>query len=116
MLTSPISVTYNSVAQDLSRVKESNYASEYFFRSDAQDLVLQVGHTLPNGQGTGEGHVVTLWNHMYDAEGVETLRQKVNVTFKTYIGKQDSTELLYLYDALAGVMASIKSSIIERES
>jgi len=116
MLNNTITVNYNATAYTLARVKESNYTSEFFYRSATLDLTLQIGHTIPKNGASGESHLVTLWAHKYDAEGVETDRERAFERVVTEVGKQDSTTVGYLDAALRDFMGTNGADIFDRAS
>jgi len=116
MLPTTVTVNYNGTAYALRRTKESDYKSEYFFRSATLDLVLQIGHTLPNNIGNGESHIVTLHAKTYDAEGVLTKHERLYERLVTDQGKQDSTTLGYLDAALRDFINSNVDAIMDRAS
>jgi len=115
MLADSITVNYNSTAYTLKRVKESNYSSEFFYRSATLDLVLQIAHTLPKN-GMGEAHLVTLWAFQYDAEGIETNRERVYERAVSETAKQNSTSVGNLGAALRDFMGTNASDIYDRAS
>jgi hypothetical protein len=117
MLADTLTITYNTVDYDLIRTKESNYTSEYFYRSALLDFKLQIAHIIPsNNAGVGEQHGITLWAHTYDADGVEIGRESVYKRFRTDIGKQDTTTMVYLNSALSALVATIATDFANRQS
>jgi len=114
MLANTISITYNAVAYDLNRVRESNYSSEFFYRSATLDLQLQIGHTLPVN-GKGEAHVVTLWATDY-VDGVPTDKNRVFTRIVSEAAKQDSTKVVNLNAALGAFMTANAAAIADRAS
>jgi len=114
MLDNTITITYNGTPYTLARVRESNYSSEFFYRSAALDLQLQIGHTLPVN-GKGEAHVVTLWSYDY-VDGVLTDKNRVFERIVSENGKQDSTKVANLSGALGTFIAANITAIADRAS
>lgn len=117
MLSNTITVTYDGSPYSLVRVQESNYQSEFFYRSPTLDLRLQVGHTLPSlDPERNEAHIVTLWAHHFDADGNEVRRERAYQRVQTPRGKQDTTSLVNLDAALRGFVAANAAAIFNRAS
>lgn len=118
MLTSPITLTINGVAKNLSRVNDSEpFSSTYWLEDGLTDYQLTVKHTIPSKRGASkESHLVRLDVTLYDAEGAVVRKSSVWTVMETSIGRQDTTTQGYHSDALAVWIQANEALILARES
>lgn len=78
MLTSPLVITINAVAHNLSRINNDNYSSVYLKEGTGYEYRLTIRHSFEgkNGPGQMERHNVDFVHTIWDpVTGVATIRQ-----------------------------------------
>jgi hypothetical protein len=119
MLATPVSITYDSVAYSFERVNQDNYSAEYMSTTvptGISAMRMSVKHTIPKRGSTGESHSVKLDIDYVDTEGDYSHTESVWVNAKTFSGLQDTATLQKTLDALIGLVPSIDSKVLGRES
>lgn len=117
MLDNTLSITYDSVAVTLTRIRESNYESEYRGEDSTMKFTLVVKHTVPPRGVAGESHMVRLDVEHYDSEGSYLRTSSAWTVIKVFDNVQDSTAALDCFNALDGLVDStLAAKVINRES
>lgn len=78
MLTSPITITINAIAHDLSRINQDNYQSVYLKKGTDYEFRLVIRHSYEGKKTDGsqmERHNVDFTHTTWDTEGQPVVRQ-----------------------------------------
>lgn len=108
MLTSPISVTIDGVAHNLSRINQDNYSSVYLKKGTNEEFRLTIRHSYEGKSGPGqmERHNVDLVHTKWDAEGNSSIQQAYMVVRVARGADPDSVN-----DDTVGLAAFVTSNI-----
>lgn len=81
MLTSPITITIDGVAHNLSRINQDNYSAVYLKKAANLEFRLTIRHAYEGKVGPGqmERHNIDLVHTTWDVDGVPTIRQTYHV-------------------------------------
>lgn len=123
MLGDTISVTFNTVAKTLNRVRQDGYAAEYFLDDRAtsnRTFAMNVKHTIPAARGgDGESHLVRLDVDQYDsASPYEFLRRtSAWIAIRTDSNTQDQAEAENAAEAVVDFLSDATiTKVVGRES
>lgn len=77
MLTSPITVTIDGVAHQLSRINNDNFSSTYLKKAALLEIRLDIRNSYESKTGNGqmERHIADLVHTTWDANGIPTVTQ-----------------------------------------
>lgn len=77
MLTSPITITIDGVAHELSRINNDNFGSVYLKKATNLEIRLEIRNSYEskNASGQMERHIADLTYTSWDAEGFPTVTQ-----------------------------------------
>lgn len=81
MFASPITITIDGVAHQLSRINQDNYGSVYLKKATNLELRLAIRHSYEGKSGPNqyERHNVDLTKTTWDANGIPTVTQSYAV-------------------------------------
>jgi hypothetical protein len=81
MLTSPLVITIDGVAHNLSRINNDNFGSVYLKSGVGFEYRLTIRHSYEgkNGPGQMERHNIDFLHTTWDVNGVPTVRQAYHV-------------------------------------
>jgi len=116
MLSSPISLTYNSATVLLNRINQDNFAAEYFGKTVGGDsITLTVKHTIPARGLDGESHLVRVDVDMYLLDVYQKTVSAWTV-MKTTSSTQVDADTKLALDALVSLVPTIDDDVIGRQS
>lgn len=116
MLTSPQTVTIDTVAHDLSRINQDSYSSTYYKKGTGYEIRMNVRHSFekatPNGQY--ERHNVDIQYSTFGEDGsIKT--DQAYVVFRTLRGN-DGDALAELLQGLISWVGTNKAALVAWES
>lgn len=116
MLGDTISVTYDTVAKVLSRVKQDGYGAEYYLDDTTKRFYMTVKHTVPATGQTGESHLVRLdIEHITDGEVAR--KSSAWTVIRTDVGLQDQETSEDTTEALVDFLSDATiTKIVGRQS
>lgn len=116
MLGDTITVTYNTVAKVLSRVKLEGYGANYYLDDTTKRFYVNVKHTVPVTGQSGESHLVRLdVEHITSDEVVR--KTSAWTVIRTDVGIQEATSADYTTQALVDFLSDATiDKVIGRES
>lgn len=116
MLGDTISVTYNTVAKVLSRIKQDGYGAEYYLDDVTKRFYFTVKHTVPATGKTGESHLARLdVEHITD--GVVARKSSAWTAIRTDVGLQDQATSEDTTEALVDFLSDATiTKIVGRQS
>lgn len=122
MLGDTISVTFDTVAKTLNRVKMEGYGAEYYLDDKAiSNRVFRafVRHTVPSNGSFGESHMFRLYVDKYDSASPFSLLKTTSAwtSIRTDLAAQDQEEAEDTAEAVIDFLSDATvTKIVGRES